>query len=63
MTDTPTHQPLSLGKVESAVNAVRAIIAKYPVLAVLVTSAVGYYGPMLKPYVTALGRMVGLTCQ
>lgn len=59
----PQHQPVSLAKVESAVNAVRAVIAKYPVLAALAATAIGYYGPILKPYVVALGRLVGLTCQ
>ena len=57
------HKPISLGKVQDLVNAGRAVVAKYPVIAVLAATALGYYGPVLRPYVTALGKMVGLTCQ
>lgn len=64
MTETPvTHQPLSLSAMEKVVNSIRGVIAKYPVIAVVATAVLANYAPVLKPYVVAVGRWVGLSCQ
>ena len=57
------HQPISLDVVAKYINLGRAVIAKYPVLAVIASSVITNYAPLLKPYVIALGKLVGLTCQ
>lgn len=64
--NTPTpdvHQPISLDPIAKYVNMGRAVVARYPVLAVIATGVITNYAPLLKPYVIALGKLVGLTCQ
>lgn len=57
------HQPISLDAIAKYINLGRAVIAKYPVLAVVASSVITNYAPLVKPYVVALGKLVGLTCQ
>jgi hypothetical protein len=58
MGDTPAA-PAAKGIVDQ----VRALIARYPIIAVVATSVGGFYAPILKPYVAAVGKVVGLSCQ